>query len=406
MKTKLKQSAHKLYTFIVNIIRAGIRLIHKASSKLPLKNVVLFSSIPDFSESSVEVYNQMTTMDEFKGYKFIWFVDNPEAQAERPNTTFKKRIGNPLSRTFANLYRESRARFSIFTHELYGNIYNSQQVRVFIEHGSYGIKTGAGHGNHGKKKGKTINYFDYATYRVRTRGAETKNFRVCGLPRNDRLFDDPSIARGKLGIEAYDKVLIWMPTFKHYQNSSVFSVKRNDYAVEKAADITLQEDSTFYDEVSKTLNAHNALMIIKYHPRQDMKYVISKNTANIKIISDEELLAAGIPLYTLLGATDGLITDFSSVAYDYLLINRPIGFDITDLELYIQGGTVAVKDPLDHMPGEKINDVQTFCDFITKVADGEDHFEAERKRWLDIVHVHQDGNSAKRIVDMLLTHIK
>jgi len=342
----------------------------------------------------------MYEMDEFKGYKFVWFCDDPKKQLGRPNVIIKKRTGNPLFRTFINLYRESRARFSIYTHELYGNIHNDKQVRVFIEHGSYGIKTGAGHGKHGK-----VHQFDYSTYKIRTRGKEAGKIRICGLPRNDRLFDDMAIARSKLGIESYSKVIIWMPTFKHYQNKGLFHIKRNDYQVEKAADITLQEDSTFYEEVEKTLSATNTLMIIKYHPRQDMKYVISKDTPNIKIISDKELLDAGIPLYTLVGATDALITDFSSVAYDYLLINRPIGFDVTDLELYIQGGTVAVDNPLDHMPGEKINDVQSFCGFITKVANNEDHYEADRKIWLDKVHVHQDNLSAKRVVDLLLTHI-
>jgi len=404
MKNKVKNKFNKIgkdvYHFIVNLARKFIRLIHRVASKLPLKNVVLFSSIPDFSESSVEVFNLMHKMDEFKDYKFIWFCDNPKQKIKSPNVIIKKRIGNPLSRLFANLYRESRARFSIYTHELYGNIYNDKQVRVFIEHGSYGIKTGAGHGKHGK-----VQHFDYSTYKIRTRGKEAGKVRTCGLPRNDRLFDDPAIARSKLGIESYSKVIIWMPTFKHYKNKGLFHMKRNDYQVEKAADITLQEDGSFYEEVDKTLNAHNTLMIIKYHPRQDMKYVISKDTPNIKIISDEELLGAGIPLYTLVGATDALITDFSSVAYDYLLINRPIGFDITDLELYIKGGTVAVKDPLDHMPGEKINDVQSFCDFIAHVAVGEDQYEAERKKWLDKVHVHQDGQSAKRVVDLLLKHI-
>lgn len=37
-------------------------------------------------------------------------------------------------------------------------------------------------------------------------------------------------------------------------------------------------------------------------------------------------------VYTLLRNADGLITDYSSVYFDYMLLNRPIGFAVEDME--------------------------------------------------------------------------
>jgi CDP-glycerol glycerophosphotransferase (TagB/SpsB family) len=192
-----------------------------------------------------------------------------------------------------------------------------------------------------------------------------------------------------------------MPTFKHYKFKGKFHLKRNDFQIEKAYDLSLQEDGCFYEKVNKTLNTHNILLIIKYHSSQDMRYVLTKETTNIKIISDGFLSDSGVSLYSLLGAADALITDFSSVCYDYMLIDKPIGFDVTDLELYVKGGSSWVEDPLIYMPGEKIYSVDDFCKFIASVADGDDGFVSSRKELTDKIHVYQDNQSAKRVVDLI-----
>jgi CDP-glycerol glycerophosphotransferase (TagB/SpsB family) len=293
-----------------------------------------------------------------------------------------------------NIFCESKARYCVYTHTLLGNFYNENQRRIHIEHGSFGIKRGSAEYNK--------NLARDSTYRVYTHPVKGIRARVCGLPRNDRLFDDKCETAEKLGISQFDKIIIWMPTFKHFKFKGMFHLKRNDFNVHKEYDITLQEDPAFYDEIDKVLSANNTLLIMKYHHGQNMRYVISKETANIKIIPDESLSDSGVALYSLLGAADALITDFSSVCYDYLLVDRPIGFDVIDLELYVQGGASYVTNPLDYMPGYKIYNTRDFCGFIESVAKGDDGFAEERKAMLDRVHTHQDNQSAKRVVELIL----
>jgi len=386
----------KIYNAMVRFARFLILVAQRMASKLPLKNKIVFNSIPDFGDSTAEVFKHILTMDEFKKTKIIWYCTHAKKYGKYPhaNVSIRQCIPNPFFR-LKNLYTESTAKVCVYSHSVYGNVYNKKQMRLVIDHGSYGIKKGLG-----MKKS-----IDYSTHRVKTRGKETEKVRPLGLPRNDRLFDDPTKTKELLGYSHTGKIIIWMPTFKRFQSRSLFQMERNDFAADKKTDISLQQDERFYPCLEAMLKKTNTLLIIKYHPNQDMRYIINKETANIKILSDAQLLEAGIPLYSLIGATDGLITDFSSVAYDYLLINRPVGFDITDLEDYIAGGTVAVDDPLSHMPGYKIKDVDSFCGFIESVSTGEDDFEKERRKMLKTVHIHKDNQSSKRVAELILSHL-
>jgi len=41
-----------------------------------------------------------------------------------------------------------------------------------------------------------------------------------------------------------------------------------------------------------------------------------------------------IKLYELIGISDGLLSDYSSVAVDYLLLDRPLGYVLADYNIY------------------------------------------------------------------------
>ena len=48
--------------------------------------------------------------------------------------------------------------------------------------------------------------------------------------------------------------------------------------------------------------------------------------------NDEYLKEKEIKLNQILSATDALITDYSSIYYDYLLTDKPIGLTINDID--------------------------------------------------------------------------
>ena len=116
------------------------------------------------------------------------------------------------------------------------------------------------------------------------------------------------------------------------------------------------------------------------------------------MLSNDDLLNKGIELYDLLSVSDALITDFSSVFADYLLTDKPIGFELSDYENYSKGKGFIIDNPLERMPGKFIYNINDFNDFINEVVAGVDYYKEQRKTERDIIHKYQDGNSTVRIL--------
>lgn len=77
------------------------------------------------------------------------------------------------------------------------------------------------------------------------------------------------------------------------------------------------------------------LLIIKLHPmvtNSDLSQY--KGFSNIFFLSSQDLLDYDVQLYSIIGKCDALISDFSSVVYDFMALDRPIGYVLTDLNSY------------------------------------------------------------------------
>lgn len=105
-----------------------------------------------------------------------------------------------------------------------------------------------------------------------------------------------------------------------------------------------------------------------------------------------------IELYTLLVYTDALITDFSSIYVDYLLLNKPIAFELTDRKDYENGIGFTMDNPLEFMPGFKIQDFSDLKTFLNETISNKDRFKNERENLLNKLHKFKDGKSSERIL--------
>ena len=79
--------------------------------------------------------------------------------------------------------------------------------------------------------------------------------------------------------------------------------------------------------------------------------VVEEQLTCVQFIQESDLEMAGIQLYELLGQTDALMTDYSSVAVDYMLCDKPIAFLLEDYEAYRKNRGFVFEDPLQYMPG-------------------------------------------------------
>ncbi len=105
--------------------------------------------------------------------------------------------------------------------------------------------------------------------------------------------------------------------------------------------------------------------------------------------------------YNFVGETDILITDYSSIYFDFLLTQKPIGFVIDDIDDYSDKRGFVVDNPLDYMPGEKIKDVEELKAFLDSILAGKDDWKEKRKEINDLVNFDQSLEYSKKILDFV-----
>jgi CDP-glycerol glycerophosphotransferase (TagB/SpsB family) len=112
-------------------------------------------------------------------------------------------------------------------------------------------------------------------------------------------------------------------------------------------------------------------------------------------VDDDDLAAAGVTLSSLLAASTGLVTDYSSVWVDYLLTDRPIAFLVPDRDTYDRA--LHPVDVLDWVPGEVVDlEHEPFARFL---ADAD----AQRRREVaDRIGLNRSATSADDLVTALV----
>lgn len=220
---------------------------------------------------------------------------------------------------------------------------------------------------------------------------DPNNFVITGAPRNDFLFNSNTreLLCKFLNIEdTNQKFIFYMPTFR--ANSQTNSTKHSSILF-GFNDFDL---STF----NQFLEKNNYQLIVKSHPLYGENYdKMLKGISHISLFPDEKLKEWKIDLYEVLGATDFLITDYSSVYFDYLLLNKPIIFTPTDLEEYNEDRGFLLTPYEEWTPGPKVFDQISLQSEILAYETNHSYYQKARKQVTNKIHAYQDGNSSERV---------
>lgn len=368
------------------------RFLSNLISLFTKKRWILLESESDMCDSTKTIFDKMILLGLNKKYRIFWCVEN--IREARNNNAYKNVLFLNIKK---NGLREkviyALSHYAIYTHRMVGNQYNKKQIRVFVTHAAMPIKNSSGwFGN------PRLHTFILGTskecvgFRKKVMG-ESNNYIITGLPRNDDLFscqksDVVPITKGM-------NYIIWMPTFKHHREST-----RNDYGVQTQSDISFLTESNML-EINKKMKEVGMLLIIKPHPSQDLSYLSQISLTNIVTITNQMLLKLNINPYSLLGNSEALITDFSSVYLDYLLLDKPIAFELNDQEKYKNGIGYVMDNPDEYMVGYKIFSLDDFLKFIVDIKNNNDFYKKERTILKNRIHSYQDNNSTERVLKML-----
>lgn len=374
------------------------KFVGKAISLLlPPKNLIILESLPSLSDNTLGVYEKMLDSNLHYKYKIVWFIYKQE-EREYPkvyNVSYVYIDSQLIIDKMRRFYLLSRAKCVISCNATFATN-GEKQFNMYLNHGTplkdtkkyISINQSC---NYVINQSKAIEDIMVKCYKV-----EKKQLVYLGYPRNDYLFSKKPSKDIMFPDYKFAKIIMWMPTFRqHKVGGRVDSTKTFKFGIP-----ILSSDDDL-EKLNNFLNESNLLLIIKPHPSQDISYLLNQSMSNLHILYDDQLFQKGVYLYELLGQMDALITDFSSVYFDYLLLDKPIGLTIDDLDEYTdQVGLLY--NYYDVMKGEYINSIQDLIIFLEMVRDDVDNKKIERDGIKRLFNEHVDAKSSQRVYDFIV----
>ena len=204
-----------------------------------------------------------------------------------------------------------------------------------------------------------------------------------GVPRNDLLLEPPDPRTAALHPVLRGKTVLYAPTFRDW-------ALLEDYlpipGMDPAGLVAL-------------LERHDATLLVRPHP-----YEADAARATIERVGSPRVRPADDSVFgdtnELLKHVDVLVTDYSSIYMDFLLLDRPVIFNPVDLEEYqAQRGFFFRYE--DHTPGPKARTEGELLASLRDALDGSDPYREDRARTRALFHKHPGGGARTRIMQRL-----
>lgn len=375
------------------IDKAVLAIVKFVSKNAGIKNIIVIESHNDFDCNGGAFYNYLVKKGINKTYRIVWLIKN------------KKPKSLPENVYAFNIYRASLrknifiCRASIFlSDDIVTDKVKEKQISIYCTHGGCTFKN---------VKGKIIvsDSVDYIlsssskydpfmcdNYSIPYPNRKMLHF---GFPSNDIFFETHDNEFDKLSTTKFDHYFLWMPTFRKGGG-----IGRNDSNKEYALEIPLIEDLEQLITLNDYLKKNNSILTIKLHPMQEINYNrLPSDMSNIFIIDGIKAKELGLDSYAMMASSDVFFSDYSSASYSFLLLNRPIGFVIDDINEYKVGFTV--DNIFDYLPGMLIHNLDEFISLLENYYSGCDYYKSSREKMASWMYEYIDGKACERLADFL-----
>lgn len=309
-----------IYYWAGSLILTLISLIVKPDDKL-----VLFISFggKKFDDSPRAIYDEMIKDDRFNNYKLVWAFHNPDDfTIPRGNkiksdsfkyfiTALKARCWITNSRVERGLSFKGKNTFYFNT--WHGTPIKKMGIDISVENKSFGTKA----------KWNVDTMTSQSKYEAdifaRVFNIDREKFLVCGLPRNDSLAksteETKNVIKEKIGLPLNKKIILYAPTFREFERDNKFNV-----VLAPPIDFNKWKKK-IGDEYVILLRAH---------------YEVAK-VLNVEIDDGFIFNVSDYPMLNdLMIASDMLISDYSSIYFDYSILDRPMLCYAYDYEEYVE----------------------------------------------------------------------
>ncbi len=209
---------------------------------------------------------------------------------------------------------------------------------------------------------------------------------VTGYPRNDRLVRNGGETSGPPDKLA-NKVILYAPTWRPEKAASMFPFPDMDM-----------------EELERLLEEFDARLLLRGHYRDDL--ALREGNAG-KLGKKGRIMMANRDLVEdvqeLLPQVDVLVSDYSGIWVDYLLLDRPMIFVPYDLEEYAKSPGL-MYDFNEVTPGPKVSDFQGFMAALRECLRSPARYQEERRQTRKMFHAYEDGRASERIYEIISKH--
>ncbi|HEX6812627.1 MAG TPA: CDP-glycerol glycerophosphotransferase family protein, partial [Planctomycetota bacterium] len=204
---------------------------------------------------------------------------------------------------------------------------------------------------------------------------------VTGFPRNDSLFDGAARDGKRCPAAVLDaaragkKVFLYLPTFRDHGKPFV---------------------KIDWKSLHELMERLDAVFFIKFHPVDATQF----KDASPRIVQ----LFQDTDVYDVMPHSSALISDYSSIIFDYMLLDRPIIYYTPDLEDFIAGCRRFNFHPVDVAVGPLCSDYAQLAKALEDAAAGkavDARGTGHRAEVMKRLHAYVDANSSERVLEAI-----
>lgn len=369
------------------------KLVYPMLKLLPLKeNTIVFESGVgrQVSDAPREIYDKLVETDKGK-YKKVWAYNGTKPMTDK-NTKVVKRLSP------AYYYYLATSKYWV----------NNQSFPYYVTARKNTKYLQTWHGTplkrmlfdldeiHGRDEGYVdrvtqaknqwttlLAQSDYAEEKFKSAFNYSQEVLKVGYPRNDVLFRDTKEQeerlKAMLNISEEKKVILYAPTFRDDAEK-----KGNKFAVDLKID--------FENFINKL--GEDYVLLLRFHVIASGKVKIPleysdriKNVSNYPEIQD---------LYKI---SECLITDYSSVFFDYMNLKRPMIFYAYDLENYEQNLRGFYLNYEENVPGPIVKEEDELYEYLGDLEKLKSDYSVKMDKMLEKFAPKDDENSAQRVIE-------
>lgn len=326
----------------------------------------VFFSFPDCSDNVFYMFYQMKRA-QIEG-EYIWLYAY-ELDKDLLNAKFKRYFHHTIDNNVKFVKKNSLK--GIWHYMTSDYSFNSHGMFEKLPRKKKNVKVNLWHGMPLKKIGKLIDteFHVDMDYTISTApvfneiirdvfGASDNQVISVGQPRNDAFFSNVNFSFTEV-FNNDNKTIVWLPTYR--KSSTSYIRQDGEFVHGEIGGLSLEDMKKIDDYLGeKEIN-----LAVKLHPMDALNNGDSVYSfQRIVIMNNDYFKKLSVEINDVLKSSSSLITDYSSVYFDYLLLNKPIGIMSLDEESYNKSRGYVSAEVKDKFSGFQINSLESFLNFV------------------------------------------